>query len=568
MGLLDSIRDRASSAVTQVKQGVSDAVHTVEARAAAVVQKVEQKAVDTGHAVQSAFESKAPIKPPPSAPPPTSSARAVTSGPAGLRASLDKAILDQLKPPPTSSEAQAQAKALKESCSSWKGLDEEKLAKEMAALAKKDPVAAAPILKELMNTQLDRSDRDDVAQAFTHELSGDQLNALARHPDGAAALATMEHELRTGYTTKDEAAMADRIKDAIGEGSTGKLPNTPVEITPGALGEFTPTVPTDSKKTPTGKIPPEMWADPSKLAAALTQNPATGTTPGNTCAASSVLASTLMASPEKAARFLENVGKSEDAKNLTVRDRNELLGIADRIRNKTASFEDLNKAQGLLFTAGNTHGDSNTILKALQLRGGHLGADGETFVFNNLNAADSVQLKALLAKETPWTDQEVGQLQALTNRATGLSMRMEKVDGSWAPKIEGDLATMDPAGFSDAETRKLAKMGGLKPETAVPDGPMKPSDVAARLKPGEAVSLRVSGDGTNKASDHFVTLGRRDDGTLYLYNSDPASKDASLTVGGKGAGTPAFQAVLAGYDKRQVKDPNNTMPSNIPYRLD
>ena len=44
MGIIDSIRDRAS----QVKQRVSDVVHKVEDKAAAVVGQVETKAAEVG----------------------------------------------------------------------------------------------------------------------------------------------------------------------------------------------------------------------------------------------------------------------------------------------------------------------------------------------------------------------------------------------------------------------------------------------------------------------------------------------------------------------------------------
>ena len=565
MGILDSIRDRAS----QVKQSVSDAVQKVENKAAAVVEKVETKAAEVGHEVKSTFEKTVLPKPPPSAPPATSTVKPVTSGPAGLRAALSSAISDQLKAPPPSSDTQKAAVALKEKNTSWKGLDHEGLARDMADLVKKDPVAAAPILKEIMNTQVARSNKDDVAEAFANQLSADQLKALARHPDGAAALATMEHELRTGWTTGHESEMANKLKAAASDAEKGPLPNTPVDLPAGANGVFNGT---GSKTTAAGKIPQEMWSDPSKLVAQLTQNPATGTTPGNTCAASSMLASTLMASPEKAARFLENVGRSEDAKNLSVGQRNDLLAIADRVRNKTASFEDLNKAQGLLFTAGNTHGDVQTIGKVLNDRGMYQDAQG-TKHLKNLTGPEDAELRGIIAQNTPWTDHQAHRLEELTNRATGLSMHMEKIDGGWAPKIEGDLATMDPAGFSDAEARKLARMGGLKDTTAVstPDptpGAQGLGALASKLKPGEAISVRVSGDPNGSVSDHFISVGRRDDGTLYLYNSDPAQGDASVTVGGKGNGTDAFRQLLTAYDNRQYVDPNQKMPAPVPYRID
>ena len=102
MGLLDSIRDRVSSTVTQAKQAVSE-----------TVTKVEDKAASAGHAVGSAFEAKpyAP-RPPPAAPPPSASAPVVSSSPAFLKGALTASISDSVKAPPPSSETQAAAKAL------------------------------------------------------------------------------------------------------------------------------------------------------------------------------------------------------------------------------------------------------------------------------------------------------------------------------------------------------------------------------------------------------------------------------------------------------------------------
>lgn len=550
MGLLDSIRDRVSSTVTQAKQTVTETVQKVE-------QKVEEKASAAGHAVQSAFESKPAPPPPPSAPPPPSSAPRVSSGPAGLKSALNASLKNVVEAPRPSPEASSQAAELKAKYSSWKGLDEEGLAKEMAELVKKDPVAAAPVVRELM-TSLDRRDKDDVGEEFAAQLTPDQLKAFGEHPDGNAAMTEMKNELLTGVTFGHEKEMAGKLGAALEKHA---LPHAEMKQEPGSLGVNNE----ETKKTPSGKISAEDWKNPASLVSKLSQNPAAGESSGNTCAASSMLSATLMASPERAARFLENVATNPETKKLTDSERQELQKIASAVRNKTASWEDLSKAQDLLFRASNTHGDMGTLKAAVD----RVPLQQPGNLLNNLTKEEDTKFRKLMTSEDPWTDAQAMEVQTLFNRITGMSMHMDKGEGGWAPRIEGGLIGLDKTGYTDDEAKNLAKLGKLSGgDTDVRQG-QSLQDIAAKLKPGEVVSIRVGGSEDSTSADHFISIGRRDDGNLFITNSDPSKKDASLVVGGKGAGDENFRRILDDYGKRQPQDSGNKKyPAPVVYRID
>lgn len=551
MGLMDSIRTRVSTTVSEVRQSVTQAKEAVSGAA----QRVEAKAVSAGQQVKSAYESVSAPPPSPSAPPPPTTARPVSSSPIGLRNKIEASIADSVQAPGPSTELVEQAKALKAKHTGMLGVDHKALGAELAELAKHDPAAAAPLLREVMN-QLKSHDKDDVAEVFAGQLDAAQLAQVARHPDGQAALRSMRDELLTGVTFAHEKEMAGKLTSAIDQANSTPLPNLKADLPPQTLGVST----TGDSKTGTGKIPKEAWDNPAQLVGALTQNPASGPNAGNTCGPSSMLGSTLMAGPEKAARFLENVGTAHGAK-LTSAERTELLAIASRVRNKAASWEDLSRGQALLFKAGNTHGDGDTLVPALNAAPKN--RDGS---YANLTAADDKELRAMMTQKEAWTDPQAKRLEELFNRATGRSMHMDKVDGGWAPRLEGGLEAYDKGGYGDAEARKLAELGGLRPSGGDDRG--KLTELAAKLKPGEALSVRVGGNEDAETSNHFITIGRRDDGTLYVYNSDPAKGDPTLLVGGKGEGTDEFKKQLEAYGLRQPQDPNGKFPPAISYRLD
>ncbi|MBL8912111.1 MAG: hypothetical protein JNM17_15555 [Archangium sp.] len=198
MGLLDGIKDRVSSAVTSVKSTVTE-----------TVQKVEDKAAATGHAVSSAFESKPPPPSVPTAPPAESAAPPVPAN--SFRNGVTSSILDSIKSKPATP-AQAEAQAMIDRNKSWKGLDDHKLAEEMAALVKKDPTKA-DVLKEVIN-KVGWAKNDDVSRAFASKLTDEELRSMSLSPRGREALGAMTNALKSGSISGEDQLALNKLSRA------------------------------------------------------------------------------------------------------------------------------------------------------------------------------------------------------------------------------------------------------------------------------------------------------------------------------------------------------------------
>lgn len=232
MGLLDSIKQRVSNTISSAKETVTE-----------TVQKVEKKAVELGHGAASGFDPRPSAPPPPAAPAvsgnPTVSARSVAAGPSAMRAALDGSLVknDQATAAaPQGTDAEQAAEALKKKHTTWKGLDEEALGKELAQMAEKNPAAAAATVRAVMN-KLDDGDKDDVAQAFANSISKDKARELAMTPDGREAMKTMAKELRSGWDTDDERMQAFKLDTALGEATAPEHHGKAVEIAGAATYE-------------------------------------------------------------------------------------------------------------------------------------------------------------------------------------------------------------------------------------------------------------------------------------------------------------------------------------------
>jgi LysM domain len=108
-------------------------------------------------------------------------------------------------------------------------LDEDALGKEMAGMANKDFAASKKSIDGVMN-KLSDSDRDDVALAFTQNMSDDQLKKMASSPDGQSTLHRMEKELLDGSVGSDERGQANRIHDALKDAKLDPKSNSEVLI--------------------------------------------------------------------------------------------------------------------------------------------------------------------------------------------------------------------------------------------------------------------------------------------------------------------------------------------------
>ena len=303
---------------------------------------------------------------------------------------------------------------------------------------------------------------------------------------------------------------------------------------------------TDPLKSRSGPITKEEWADPSKLLEGLTQNPAAGETSNSrdACGPSNLLGIALMSGPEGGAKFLENVAKNASPAQLSTDDKGNLNSIAGKLRSGTATREDLATAQGILYRAGNTHrGPDEAVAEALP----------------RLAGADKAELTALNNKPT-WSDADARRIGELITKATGSPSELTRDGPGWKVEVAGARVATDKSAYSDDELNNLAKMGGLKPNSTEMGMEDTLKSVFGKLKPGESVVIRVAGEANGDKPDHFVTMGRRADGTAYIYNPDPSNKDATTFIGGKGKPSTAFQAQIAKYEDRVWFDPNGKLP--------
>jgi hypothetical protein len=216
--------------------------------------------------------------------------------------------------------------------------------------------------------------------------------------------------------------------------------------------------------------------------------------------------------PDKAAALLDRVAKDGNL-NLGPEEKQKLSGIASKIRDRTATFEDLNRAQELVYRAGNNTASAFDL--ALQAQASRKLSPREKKDVAELarNGLDEAKLERLLSKAL---DREV------------------QLDNGWE-KITSESRTRDTSGLTDIELADLAK-------TAAPGARQQPftsphdsiEGIANGLKPGEAVTIRIAAKDEGGEPDHYVTVGRQQDGTFYLYNPDPSKGDATLVIGGKG----------------------------------
>lgn len=358
---------------------------------------------------------------------------------------------------------------------------------------------------------------------------------------------------------QDEVSSA-RLMAQSGSTSTTK----PVAMTTGPSGVNTIDGP---KPSAAGKISKEEWDNPQKLLGKLTQNPASGATvnSGHRCGPSALMGAAIMQGPDSTAKYLTNVADAPKNNRLSDAEKTELKGIAEKVKNKEATFEDMGRAQDLTYKSGNRVRDvGSTIQEAL--------APPQNA---NLSGAEQTELKGLItAKGTPENMQRVGEL---VTKASGHPSRVVKdpdAPGAYLMTVEGSRSANDTSAYTDREVAELAEIGGTK----LSSEPMTNETVKGifkDLKPGESAVLRVSAhpplasDTEVRPANHFVTIGKRKDGTAFIYNSDPSLRDPTLFVGGKGdKQNAAFMKELAKYEERTGIDPNGHQPKVTKLKID
>jgi hypothetical protein len=253
----------------------------------------------------------------------------------------------------------------------------------------------------------------------------------------------------------------------------------------------------------------------------LTQYPAGRKTSQSeaVCGPSNLLGAKLLSGgPDAAASFLQAAAFGPGK--LGAAERTELAAIGQRVRDRTATFEDLNHAQELLYRSVNTEADGMAVVAMANESG-------------KLRPAEQKKLREEMLKyindDNPMS-RDSTEINRLLRKALGPDVDFEK--GGWNTMHVTDARrARDTSGLSDAE---LAPLGRLAGGEQVPlDQHADFEALASTLQPGQSLTFRLAGDDKSGAADHYVTLGRRPDpdGRLYLYNPDPGNKDHTLVVG-------------------------------------
>lgn len=331
-------------------------------------------------------------------------------------------------------------------------------------------------------------------------------------------------------------------------------------------------------RTATGRIRAEDWRNPAAVVGRLTQNPATGDlgNSGARCGASALLGSALMQGPESGARFLDSVATGSLRSRLDPADRTALQNTARHLRAGTCTYEELSAAQSVLYRAGNTQNDLEGAMR--DVVNGHVRLGGARSAAGDSEEADLTPDQDRLSvlqgrlRNGQMTPEDAAETQRILTRYYGEGTRVSLVDDPSHPGVEarrsyvvtlpGRDGGRELSGFSDTELRGLADAGGGRTRSvALASGAESLSTMVRDLAPGESATVRVAGSDSGTAADHFVTVGRRSDGTAFLYNSDPGSGDYTAYTGASGATQPAdFEAQLRRLSGRIHRDSDGDMP--------
>jgi hypothetical protein len=365
-------------------------------------------------------------------------------------------------------------------------------------------------------------------------------------------LAKFATEVAVGVATAGAAAVAGKAAGKAG-GAAAKAAakkvtdgfEAPPSLRPGSYGVNTSTGP---KHSAGGRISSADWADPASLVSKLTQNPhgRLHAQSEAACSASNLIGAALLSGgPEKAAALLDRVAK-DGSLNLGPAEQRQLSDIASKIRDRTATFEDMNLAQELVYRAGNTTASATSLAEQAQSS-------------RNLNAREKREVSVLANDGS-----DEPKLERLLGKALGRDVQL---DNGWERVTDG-TRTRDTSGLTDDELKKLgtaATPGARHHALTAPNDTIE--GIANDLRPGEAVTIRVAGNDKGDTADHYVTVGRQKDGTFYVYNPDPAKGDATLVIGGKGPKADAdFLARTEKYNDRMFSDMNSdSLPPGLRY---
>lgn len=313
------------------------------------------------------------------------------------------------------------------------------------------------------------------------------------------------------------------------------------------------------------------WVNPGSVLGQLTAHPPTGKIvewqslmrTGAAC----VLAGAIMEGPDNVAALLSALAAAPYA-TLSQEQREGMRALVDAFRARTASYADMVHTQHLLACAGNGTSDPVELLRSLTRppRSTELSREAGRAVRTLLSAVGTHRLHtdqwepALRLLEAGLRCSVTAHLTYDPDLPDATQERTRRVRA--LPQTPAELAAFPSVGM-------LAALGGRlvsppQPVEPTPEGTPQPAVLAlpAQLQPHDAAVLQVrrhaEGDGP---ADRHVVVGRRPDGTAYIYNPDPRRGDFVLVVGRPGRNQPVeFTNHLQRYALRMRKDEDASLP--------
>jgi hypothetical protein len=319
-----------------------------------------------------------------------------------------------------------------------------------------------------------------------------------------------------------------------------------------------------------GRIPASAWADPTVLVGQLRQSAVTvdDANARNRCGPTNLLVAALLQGPDAAAKFLDQM--AANGRNLTKAEKADLKALADQVRNKNASYEDLSLAMDYAYRAGDRRMGIDQWVSTFP----SLGNTPPTHP--GLSNTEVTRLLTLALKQGNAKPAELQELSRLVSKASGVTMTATIANDISVNKQlialnykagEPELRNGNiPGGFDDGELRALAGMATQRAGNVAYDlhGRDPVGSVLQRLKPGESAVIPLSGSPTSNRADHYISVGILKDGRPYIYNPDPFRGDATLTVGrSSGPQTQSFTDELTKYNQRANQSPPNAIRRGI-----
>lgn len=318
------------------------------------------------------------------------------------------------------------------------------------------------------------------------------------------------------------------------------------------------------------------WGNPGSILGNLTAHPPTGKITewesllrtGPAC----VIAGAIMHSPPSLLALIKAVADHPQCTALSTEEKTELNTLAIDVKTGSISYASLVRIMTLLGKAGNATAPVGELLQKAS----------RPPLINNLDKEELKQLKIYdrMLKQSSALDGE--QAAAIGVLLSSAFERPLPVVRTWdasstepaqvrALRIRMFEGATDEATLAQDDVGILATLTGrlFAPQERVPpprpDTPQRLlNELMERLTKHETAIVRVhkTGAADDVEADRYIAIGRRGDGTAYLYNPDPRLGDHTLVFGRVGKNqSPDFMQQLQKYNERVRPDVDNAAPT-------